>query len=102
MLWTEAAQYLQRTYETDSAMRLILEDLRNINQKSKEIKDDYCKGLHKAIFRCGKVYSEDEKITLYEDGLPDIIRMVLVRHSKSVDDPGLTFESLSYFARLEE
>ena len=100
--WTEAIQYLLRTYATASAMRKFLEDLRNIRQGEDEVEEAYRKRLNECVFRCGNVHSEDEKMTLYVDGLSDTIRMIVARYRESVHRRDLTFESLCHFAKSED
>lgn len=64
-------------------MRRVLEDLRNIRQGETEVEEEYRKRTNEAVFRCGKVHSEDEKITLYIDGLSDTTRTVVARYQES-------------------
>jgi len=100
--WPEAIQYLLRTYATPTAMREALEHLRNIRQGEMEAEEEYRKRLNQAIYRCGNVHEEDEKMTYYIDGLSDTIRMVVARYRESIPRRELTFESLCHFARSED
>ena len=98
----EAIQYLLRTYATAAAMREALESLRNIRQTSTEAEEDYRKRLNDAIFRCGNIHEEDEKMTYYVDGLNNTIRMVVAQYRENVPRRDLTFEGLCHFARSED
>ena len=100
--WPEAVQYMLRTYATPTAMREALETLRDVRQENTETEEDYRKRLNVAIHRCGNVHSEDEKMTLYVDGLAPTIRTVVARHRESVNRREMTFEGLAHFARSED
>lgn len=67
--WTESKQYLSLIYAARCAMRIVIEDLRNIRRNEDDKEDEYRKRLNEAKLVCGKVHSEEEKITLYVDGL---------------------------------
>ena len=100
--WPEAVQYLLRTYATAFAMREVLADLRNIKQNANESEESYRKRLNEAIFRCGNVHTEDEKMTLYVDGLSETIRMVVARYRETIHRRDLTFEELCHYAKSED
>lgn len=72
--WPEATQYLLRTYAASSDMCEDLEDNRNVKKKA----DQNRRFLKETILRCSNVRLEEEKITLYIDGLFPTINMVIV------------------------
>ena len=100
--WPEAVQHLLRTYATAATMREALENLRQTQQNPDELEQEYRKRLSNAIFRCGNVHSEDEKMMLYVDGLSDTIRMPVARFRESIPRKELTFEDLCQFANAED
>lgn len=83
-------------------MHEVLEDLRNILQVEAEVGEKYRKRLYQAFFHCSTVYSEDEKITFYIEGLPDTIRTMSARYCESVSSGELTFECLIQFAKFKD
>lgn len=98
----EAIQHFLRTYASASAMRKVLEHLRNIGQVEKVVKEEYEDRLNQTVFRCGNVHRENEKIAVYIDNPFDIIRTVVACYCESVHRRELTFESLAHFAKSED
>ena len=80
-------------------MREVLESIRDVRKEDAETKD-HRKRLN--IHRCGNVRSEDEKMTLYVEGLAPTIITVVARHGESDNRREMTFKGLAHFARSED
>ena len=100
--WPEAVQYLLETYATPSAMRESLVHLRSVSQGVDETEIAYRKRLLGALHRCGNVHGEDEKMTLYVDGLLPTLRTVVARYRESVHRRSMTFRALVNYAHHED
>lgn len=83
-------------------MREVLEDIRNVKEEQEEVEEDSLKRLNDAIFRCGNIHSEYEKITLYVNGLSNTIVMLVSHYLDSGQHCYLTFEILCYFDKSED
>lgn len=85
--------YLARTVRdaTTSTMRGGIEDHCNVRQKPDENEDRYRKRFKDAILRFGPVHIEDEKISLYNDGLSPKTSTVVAHHRNSVHRLDLIF-----------
>ena len=99
--WPEAVQYLLRTYATPAAIRDAIQNLRETRQKPGETETAFSVRLNEACFRCGNVYPEWEKMTLFIDGLDPAIRSVVARHREQTSRKELSFEQLVHFAQDE-
>lgn len=100
--WPEAILYLLLPYTTASTTCEVLEDLRNLHQGEMEVEEVYQKRLNEAFFRCRNVHREDEKITLYINGLSETIQAVVDRYRERIHRLQLTFESFTHFAKSED
>lgn len=80
-------------------MREVFEDLPYIPEGAVTIEEGYRKTLNYAVFRCDKVHSEYENITIYIDRLSDMIRMVFARFLESVLRGEMTFKTIEHFAK---
>lgn len=100
--WPEAVKYLVRTYGTPSAMREDLYDIRTIEQQDNELKESYRKRFNNAFHRCCNEHCEEEKITIYMEGVSETTRIIVARHLESVPRRDLTFEDITHFARSED
>lgn len=98
--WPEAVQYLLHTYATPCAIREAIQVLRSISQRSGESETDYGMRVAKASNRCGNVFPEWEKITLFVDGLDPTIRSLVARY-REASRRGLSFEQLVHYAQDE-
>lgn len=76
----QAIKYLLRTYETPTVMREAFESIRSIFRRDEELEESYRKRFKDDINRSGKVYEEDEKMTLYVESLSKIIQTIVARH----------------------
>lgn len=86
-----------RGYGTATAIKKVLEDLRNIKQKPEEAQEEYCR--NEAIFRCGNAHSQEEKIALHVDWLSNTNRTVVGRYHERVHRRRLTLDSLCHFVK---
>lgn len=80
-------------------MREVLEDLRNVREKADEVEEGYFKRLKNSIFRCGNINNEDEKMSIYVDGLSDTVLMEVARYLESGNQRDLTFERLCQYVK---
>lgn len=85
-----------------SLMRKVLEYLHNIHQGEVEVEEECCKRLNQAVFRCGNVNSEHEKILVYIDRLSNTIRGFFAHYLKSVYLFEMTFKVLAHFSKSED
>ena len=99
--WPEAVQYLLRTYATQGAIRDAIHHLRSLRQDDKESERTFATRVNEAVYRCGNVHEEDEKMTFYVDGLQQEIRTVVARHREHSFRDEMTFELLVQFAQDE-
>ncbi|CAN8062282.1 unnamed protein product [Agarophyton chilense] len=97
--WTEAVQYLLRSYATSNAIHQAILDLRDVTQKPEEGKAEYSSRLNKASVRCGNVHSTEDKITLYIDGLDPSIKSLVARYREK--HGRVSFLELVQFAKAE-
>ena len=77
--WPEAVQYLLRTYATETAIREALDQLDRIRQSPTEDEHAFAARVNEAIYRCGNVHEEVEKISFFINGLRDEIRTIVSR-----------------------
>lgn len=67
-----------------------------------EKEDEYRKRFKKAILRCGNVQREEEKITMYVDGLSTTTNTVAAQHRDNIHRCDLNFECLCSFNKSQE
>ncbi len=99
--WPEAVQHLLRTYATPATIRRAVYDLRDIRQQPRENENEYSARLNRAAHRCGNVYDEVEKMTIFVNGLLPCIQTDVARHRESRNRRDLSYEELVQFARDE-
>lgn len=99
--WPEAVQYFLRTYATPAAIRVAVQEFRGVRQKPDESEMDYAGRVNMAAYRCGNVYAESEKITVFVDGLLPTTQTVVARYRESVSRDELTFDRIANYARDE-
>ena len=84
--WPEAVQYLLRSYATANHIRAAVLALRDVRQHPTEDEQTYSGRLAKAEIRCGNIHTQDEKKTLFIDGLLPAIKAIVSRHRKTHDE----------------
>ena len=99
--WPEAVQYLLGTYATPAAIRNALADLGALRQHPDEDEVAFAARVSQAVYRCGNVHDEDEKMTFFTNGLPDSIRTLIARYRESEYRYNMTFELLIQHAKDE-
>ena len=99
--WPEAVQYLLRTYATPSAIRKATSDLRSVQQLENEDESAYAARVSEAAYRCGNVLTEDEKMTIFVDGLQPEIRTTVARYREDQPRYEMTLERLIHHAQDE-
>lgn len=82
-------------------MREELENLRSIRQHDDKLEESYRKHSNQAIRSCGNFHEDDEKMTMFIDGLSKTIQAMVARRRESVPRRYLTFEDLLHFSRSE-
>ena len=78
--WTEAVQYLLRTFATPGAIRRATEDLRTIRQLPDEEESEYAAIINDAAYRCGNIHLEDHKMTFFVDRLQSELSTTAARY----------------------
>lgn len=71
-------------YSTLSILREELENLRFSEQLDEELEESYRKRFNQATHHYGNVHEDDEKMTLYIDGLLKTIEVIFAHHRESV------------------
>ena len=75
--WPEAVQHLLQTYATPSAIRNALRRLQTISQLPKETELEYSTRINEAVYRCGNVHDEVDKMTFFVNGLSPSIQTIV-------------------------
>jgi len=88
-----------RSYTTSNAVRKAVLSLRYLSQIPGEVETDYSKRLNDAGNRCCIVYSSDEIMTLFVDGLDPAIKALVARFRES--HRRTTYLELVQYARAE-
>lgn len=97
--WPEAVQFLLRSYATNTNTHEAILALRHTQQKPGETETDYSARLLNAFKRCGNVYSGEEKITMFIDGLSPAIRpLVANRREDRLHAP---YPEIVHYAKAE-
>lgn len=94
----KALQYRFRTYATPTAMWNALENLHSMHKRDDELEEGYLKRFHGAIHRCGNVLEDNEKMTLYIDGLMTTTRTIVASYRERVPSHDMTFQELTHFS----
>ncbi len=99
--WPEAVQYLLTTYATPTAMREAILKAESLRQQANEDELAFSARLNTAIHRCGNVFSESRKITMFVNGLIPEIQSLVARSAQSQSRQGLRYETVVQNARDE-
>lgn len=99
--WPEAVQYFLRTYATTNAIRDANHAFRGLKQILHEDEVTFSARVNLAAFKCGNVHDEDEKITVFIDGLNDSVRTVVARFRDNEPRYQMTYERLVQYAKDE-
>ena len=107
--WPEAVQYLLRSYAAANHIRAAVLALRDVRQHPTGDEQKYSGRLAKAEIRCGNIHTQDEKKTLFIDGLLPAIKAIVSRHRETHDEEAYLellqhaqAEGDTYRARLRE
>ena len=84
--WPEAVQYLLRSYAAANHIRAAVLALREVRQHPTGDEQKYSGRLAKAEIRCGNIHTQDEKKTLFIDGLLPAIKAIVSRHRETHDE----------------
>lgn len=97
--WLEAIKYSLRTYATPTAMREAWDNLCSIFQPYVLLEED-CQNLwNEANHRWEEIQENDEKMTIYIDGLYNKTQKIVARHCKNTPRCEITFEELAHLDR---
>jgi len=99
--WPEAVNYLLRTYATAAATRNACNDFRNIRQQAREEEVDFSGRLNDAAHRCGNVFDEIEKMSVFVNGLLPSTQTAVARYRESQPRSALSYEELVQYAQDE-
>ena len=99
--WPEAVQYLLRTYATETAIREAVRDLENIRQSPTEDETAFATRINEAVYRCGNVYDDIEKIGFFINGLREETRTIVQRYRRDQPRYELSYDRIVQFARDE-
>ncbi len=99
--WPEAVQHLLGTYATASAIREATQQVNTLRQHTGEDELAYSARLSTAMFRCGNVFSESQKMTTFVNGLIPEIQSLVARTCEGPYRETLRYDSLVQNARAE-
>ena len=99
--WSEAVHFLLTSYATPSAMREAVLRVHDTKQKGNEDEQTFNARLCQAIYRCGNVFSEAQKITFFVNGLLPDIRSRVARHRESIPRHAVRYNKIVQYARDE-
>ena len=99
--WPDAVQYLLRTYATPASIREAVAKVSSTKQNQGEDETEYSVRLCHAIQRCGNVYDDSRRMTLFINGLIPEIQSVVARYREKNPRDSLQYEDLVQFARDE-
>ncbi len=99
--WPEAVHYFLGTYATPLAIRQAVQKVSDLKQGANESELEYSARLCEAIHRCGNVYDEPQKMTLFINGLVPEIQSVVARFREQTPRSHMRYEALVQFARDE-
>ena len=99
--WSEAVHYLLTTYATPGAMREAVIRVQELKQKLNEDELSYNARLSHAVYRCGNVFGEAQKITFFVNGLLPDIRSRVARHRESIPRHAVRYNMIVQYARDE-
>ena len=97
--WPEAVQFLLRSFATANNIRAAVLALRDVRQYPQEDEQTYSGRLAKAEVRRGNIHTQDEKKTLFIDGLLPATKAIISRHRETHDDE--TYLELLQHAQAE-
>ena len=99
--WPEAIQHLLTMYATSAAIREALHDIRNMRQMQNETETAFSCRVNHAAYRCGNVFAEHEKISIFVNGLIPEIWSVIARARDDTPRPMLNYLMLVQRAQDE-
>ena len=99
--WPEAVQYFLSTYATPSVIREAVNEVRNIRQHPNEDELQYSCRLNNAVYRCGNVFEEHDKMTFFINGLLPEIQPAVARRREEIPRRSLRYDHLVQYARDE-
>ena len=99
--WPQAIQYLLQTYATPSAIRQAAQRVQDTKQLPQEDETEFSLRLNNSITRCGNVYDETKRMTLFVNGLIPEIQPMVARYRERSSRTSLRYEELVQYARDE-
>ena len=99
--WPEAIQYFLTTYATPTAIREAVNQTRSLKQHPNEDKTQYSCRLNQAVYRCGNVFEESDKMSFFINGLLPEIQSIVARYREETPRSYLRYDKLVQFARDE-
>ena len=98
-VWPEAVQWLLRSFATDEAIRQAVLALREVQQRPSEDEMDFYIRLTDASNRCGNVYSMDDQLTMFIEGLHASIKPMVSQYRQ--DNRDVSFLRLVNYAKAQ-
>ena len=99
--WPEGVQYILRTYATPAAIRNATNELPSIRQSADEDELPFGGRMNHAVYRCGNIYEEDQKMIFFIDGLRPETMTLVARFCKNQYRQDLMFVRLIQLAKYE-
>ena len=96
-VWPEAVQWLLRSFATDEAIRQAVLALREVQQRPSEDEMEFYIRLKDASNRCGNVYSMEEQMTMFIEGLDASIKPMVSQYRQ--DNRDVSFLRLVNYAK---
>ena len=96
-VWPEAVQWLLRSFATDEAIRQAVLALREVQQRPSEDEMEFYIRLTDASNRCGNVYSMEEQMTMFIEGLDASIKPMVSQYRQ--DNRDVSFLRLVNYAK---
>ena len=96
-VWPEAVQWLLRSFATDEAIRQAVLALREVQQRPSEDEMEFEIRLTDASNRCGNVYSMEEQMTMFIEGLDASIKPMVSQYRQ--DNRDVSFLRLVNYAK---
>ena len=79
-VWPKAVQLLLRSFATDEAIRQTILALREVQQRTSENDMEFYIRLTDASNRCGNVFSMEEQMTMFVEGLDASIKPMVSQY----------------------
>ena len=96
-VWPEAVQWLSRSFATDEAICQAVLALREVQQRPSEDEMEFYIRLTDASNRCGNVYSMEEQMTMFIEGLDASIKPMVSQYRQ--DNRDVSFLRLVNYAK---